>query len=89
VGLPVFFLGYLTLFFGIGIILVLAGLALYAFGIDRTKVVDRHAIIYAVTLLALGFPVALALHSQLAGIELAVASAWVMGFGIWRSATFG
>jgi hypothetical protein len=85
VGLPVFFVGFLTLFFGIGVIGVVGGLALYALGVHRTRVVDRQALIYAAMLLALALPAAIVLHSQLVGIEVAVASACVIGVGIVRA----
>jgi hypothetical protein len=81
-GLPVFLVGFLTLFFGLGVIGVVGGLALYALGVDRTRVVDRQALIYAATLLALALPAAIASHNQLVGIEVAVASACVIGVGV-------
>jgi hypothetical protein len=83
-GLPVFLVGFLTLFFGLGVIGVVGGLALYALGVDRTRVVDRQALIYAATLLALALPAAIASHNQLVGIEVAVASACVIGVGVVR-----
>jgi hypothetical protein len=60
-------------------------LALYALGVDRTRVVDRQALIYAATLLALALPAAIASHNQFVGIEVAVASACVIGVGVVRA----
>jgi hypothetical protein len=85
VGLPIFFIGFLTLYFGVGVIGVIGGIALYALGVHRTRVVDRQALIFAATLLALALPAAIALHSQLVGIEVAVASAGIIGVGIVRA----
>lgn len=84
-GLPVFLIGFLTLFFGVGVIVVIGGLALYALGVHRTRVVDRQALIYAAALLLLALLAAIAMHSQLVGIEVAVASACVIGLGIVRA----
>lgn len=84
-GLPISFLGFLTLFFGVGIIGVVGGIALYALGVGRTRVVDRQALIFAATLLALALPVAIASHNQLVGIEVAVASACIIGVGVVRA----
>ena len=71
IGVPLLFVGYLTLFFGVGAALVLFGFALYVFGVARSQVVERRALVLAVVLVLLALPVAIASNNQLAGIEVA------------------
>jgi len=81
IGLPVFVVGWLTLFFGVGAILALLGFALYVLGVARSQVVERHALVFAVALLLLALPVAIASDSSPAGIGLALAAACAAGVG--------
>jgi amino acid transporter len=68
IGVPLFVVGWWTLFFGIGAVLVLLGFALYLLGVARSHVIERHAVVLAVVLLLLALPVAIASDNQLAGI---------------------
>jgi hypothetical protein len=81
IGVPLFFVGYLTLFFGVGAALVLLGFALYVFGVARSRVVERRALVLAVVLVLLALPVAITSNNQLAGIEVALAAACAAGVG--------
>lgn len=81
IGVPLFYVGWLTLFVGVGAVLVLVGFALYVLGVARTRVVERHALVLAVVLLLLALPVAIASNSQLAGLEVAFAAACAAGVG--------
>ena len=89
VGLILFFVGFLTLVFGIGVILVVAGVALYAVGLDRTGVIDRHALLVALTLLALAVATVATPWNQVVGIELAAAAAVAAGLGAGRALARG
>jgi hypothetical protein len=81
VGVLLFFAGFLTLFFGIGVALALLGFALYLFGVSRTGVVEKHALAFAVALVLLSLPVAILSDNQLAGMEVALAAACATGVG--------
>jgi signal transduction histidine kinase len=81
IGVPVFLVGWLTLFFGVGAILVLLGFALYALGVARSGVVERRALVLAVVLLLLALPVAIASDSSPVGIGLALVAACAAGVG--------
>jgi hypothetical protein len=81
IGVPLFIVGWWTLFVGVGAVLVLVGFGLYLLGVARSQVVERHALVLAVLLVLLALPVAIASRNQLAGIELALAGACAAGVG--------
>jgi hypothetical protein len=81
IGVPIFVVGWLTLFVGVGAVLVLLGFALYVLGVARSQVVERHALVVAVVLLLLAVPVTIAFNSSHAGIGLALAAACAAGVG--------
>lgn len=81
IGVPVFVVGWLTLFVGVGAVLVLLGFALYVLGVARSQVVERHALVLAVGFLLLALPVTIASDNSPVGIGLALAAAWAAGIG--------
>jgi hypothetical protein len=88
IGVLLFFVGFLTLFFGVGVVLALLEFALYLFGVARTQVVEGHALVLAVVLVLLARPAAIASHNQFAGIELSLAAACVTGVGAMAGGSF-
>lgn len=87
IGVLLFFVGFLTLFFGVGVVLVLLGFALYLLGVSRAHVVEGHALVFAVVLLLLALLVTIASVNQVAGIELALAAACATGVGVMAASS--
>jgi hypothetical protein len=81
IGVPLFVVGWWTLFVGVGAVLVLFGFALYLLGVARSQIVEQHALVLAVVLVLLALLVATASRNQLAGIELALGGACAAGVG--------
>jgi hypothetical protein len=81
IGVPLFVVGWWTLFVGVGAVLVLFGFALYLLGVARSQVVERHALVLAVVLVLLALLLATASRNQLVGIELALGAACAAGVG--------